>query len=363
VRLNAGPHARAELAVLARPEPAPGGWRELYEAARRRAARASAKRRATRIAAVKGRELARIKAASAFVSAKLERIALTMPFLDSLHPFYRELLATMVDENEYKLCLSRLRSAARITRKVAAEAARSVLASSSRREAAEARRAFFGRLRSLLESLDSCLGMVKRWQAEMSKVPDIDPEAPSVVITGAPNVGKSSLLRAISRAKPEVKPYPFTTTNVIVGHLELAGVSVQVIDTPGLLDRPLSEKGPVERRAISALRHLKGVAVFIFDPSESCGFPLEYQLSVYSSVKELWAGKPLVAVANKVDITSAERAHALVRALGGDARELIFISALKGIGVDYLLARLEAAVAPLLPATETFLRRGAASGT
>lgn len=327
--------------MLRKLEPTPSGWTELFDAAKRRAARAASRRGRDRLASVKEEELSRVKAASEYVSGKLRRIALSMPFLDSLHPFYRELLLTMIDENAYRVCLSRIRSVASLVRKISVEAAREIRASSDERGARKARRAFFGRLKSLLESLDECLKLVKEWQVEIAKLPFIDPALPSIVIAGAPNVGKSSLLSAISRAKPEVRPYPFTTTNIIVGHLELANARVQAIDTPGLLDRPLSEKKVVEKRAISALRHLKGVTVFLFDPTLHCGFPLDFQMTVYNEVKGILGRRSLIVVANKVDVTTPEQASQLIRMLGNEAKELIFISALKGIGLSYLLERIE----------------------
>jgi len=289
-------------------------------------------------------EAARVEAAADYVSEKLKRIALSMPFLDSLHPFYRELVSTLVSEDAYRVCLSRLYSVSKIVRKIARESLSAIASSSDAKSVAKARRAFLGRLRSILEDLDDCIKLIRTCQAEIAKLPSIDPYTPSIVIAGAPNVGKSSLLRAISRAKPEVRPYPFTTTNVIVGHLELAGRRVQAVDTPGLLDRPLSEKGLVERRAVAALKHLKGVTIFIFDPTTMCGFPLDYQLAVYDGVKELLGENPLIPVANKVDVMSPEQASNLVKALGEEARDLTFISALYGINIDYLLEQVEKAL-------------------
>lgn len=321
-------------------EPAPSSWNELFESAKLRAEKAGGRRGRERLTSIKRTEIARVRAASKYVCGKLERIALGMPYLDSIHPFYRELLITMVDENQYKLCLSRVRSVARIIRKVTVETTRKIATGISEKEVRRERRAFFGRLRSLLESLDECLKLIKKWQSEILKLPSIDTGIPSIIIAGAPNVGKSSLLRAISRAKPDVKPYPFTTTSVIVGHLELAGTRVQAIDTPGLLDRPLSEKSPIEKRAISALKHLTGIVVYLFDPTLTCGFTLDYQIAVYESTKEVCGGKPLLPVANKVDITTPSQASELIKMLSYDARDLIFISALKGIGLEHLLERL-----------------------
>src|SRR5262249_23769864 len=52
------------------------------------------------------------------------------------------------------------------------------------------------------------------------------------VIVGAPNVGKSRLLTKLTRATPEVAPYPFTTHEPTPGMMEWQDVKVQLIDTP-----------------------------------------------------------------------------------------------------------------------------------
>src|SRR5262249_18624286 len=52
------------------------------------------------------------------------------------------------------------------------------------------------------------------------------------VIVGAPNAGKSHLLSRLTRATPEVAPYPFTTREPHVGMMDWEDVRVQLIDTP-----------------------------------------------------------------------------------------------------------------------------------
>ena len=103
-------------------EPVPSGWVELYKTALRRAARAGAKSSRSKLKTAKRLEASRVKAAADYVSLKLKRVALSMPFLDSLHPFYRELVNTMVEEDRYRLCLSQLYSVSKIVRRIAREA-------------------------------------------------------------------------------------------------------------------------------------------------------------------------------------------------------------------------------------------------
>lgn len=52
------------------------------------------------------------------------------------------------------------------------------------------------------------------------------------IMLGGPNAGKSSLLRALTRATPEVAPYPFTTRTPLPGMMPWEDVNVQLVDTP-----------------------------------------------------------------------------------------------------------------------------------
>eukprot|EP00301_Raphidiophrys_heterophryoidea_P024407 c7917_g1_i1.p1 GENE.c7917_g1_i1~~c7917_g1_i1.p1 ORF type:complete len:407 (+),score=96.25 c7917_g1_i1:146-1222(+) len=77
-------------------------------------------------------------------------------------------------------------------------------------------------------------------QRALWRLPTIAVHCPTAVLIGSPNVGKSSLVRAISSGTPQVNNYPFTTRGVSVGHFYVqphraAEVQCQVMDTPGLL--------------------------------------------------------------------------------------------------------------------------------
>jgi nucleolar GTP-binding protein len=124
---------------------------------------------------------------------------------------------------------------------------------------------------------------------------------PTILIAGYPNVGKSSFIVRITGARPEIASYPFTTRGIFVGHFQRGEQRYQVVDTPGLLDRPMEERNDIERQTVAALSHLQGVVVYILDPSEHCGYPLQSQLSLAEDLKN-WIGLPMLIVANKADI-------------------------------------------------------------
>ncbi|NIU67002.1 MAG: GTP-binding protein, partial [Actinobacteria bacterium] len=88
---------------------------------------------------------------------------------------------------------------------------------------------------------------------DLRDLPDIRPDEPTVVVAGYPNVGKSSFVNAVTRASNRVAEYPFTTTGVQIGHVERDRIRYQLVDTPGLLDRPPAERNAIERQAASAL--------------------------------------------------------------------------------------------------------------
>jgi nucleolar GTP-binding protein len=72
---------------------------------------------------------------------------------------------------------------------------------------------------------------------------------------GSPNVGKSSIIRAISSGTPEVNNYPFTTRGMTLGHMTdpHTGARYQVMDSPGLLDRSDDLRNEMELLTIGSL--------------------------------------------------------------------------------------------------------------
>ncbi|GAJ12540.1 unnamed protein product, partial [marine sediment metagenome] len=60
--------------------------------------------------------------------------------------------------------------------------------------------------------------------------------AAQVVLIGFPNVGKSQILSRLTKATPQVAPYPFTTQEPQVGMIEFEDIKIQLIDTPPITD-------------------------------------------------------------------------------------------------------------------------------
>ena len=165
-----------------------------------------------------------------------------------------------------------------------------------------------------------------------------------VGIVGYPNVGKSTLIRAISRARPEVGAYPFTTLVPQLGVVSLGRErSMVVADVPGLVDGASAGRG----LGHSFLRHLERTRVLLHllapDPTPGRSplvdlDALEGELRRYGPMFE---GRPRVVALNKIDTEAGE---ALIRATRRALRRrnipLFPISAATGEGTDALLEAL-----------------------
>jgi nucleolar GTP-binding protein len=107
------------------------------------------------------------------------------------------------------------------------------------------------------------------------------------------------------------------------------------VDTPGLLDRPLDKRNPIELQAITALKYLAQVILYIVDPSETCGYLLKDQISLYKDLKELFGD--IYLVLNKIDLIDKSRSEEL-REIISD--ECFKTNALTGNGVNETIDRI-----------------------
>ena len=237
---------------------------------------------------------------------KLSRILEDFPRVDDIHPFYSDLLNVLYDKDHYKLALGQLNTARNIIDKIAKDYVKLLKYGDSLYRCKQLKRAALGRMCTIMKKHAASLAYLEQVRQHMSRLPSIDPNTRTILVCGYPNVGKSSFMNKVTRADVEVQPYAFTTKSIYVGHTDYKYLRWQVLDTPGILDRPLEERNTIEMQSITAMAHLRAVVLYIVDASEQCGYTIKQQSDLFHSIKPLFANKPLVVAINKTDVRKLE---------------------------------------------------------
>ena len=207
-----------------------------------------------------------------FLQKKLSDLSRLFPHLENLDPFYLDLVALLADMPRLKINLSKVHSSAKIIKRLRYEYSGNCYTAISIAQANRELNAFEGRASSVMKKLKNPLKELKEDSKRMNELPSIDFEAPTVVLAGYPNVGKTTLLKRLTGSSAKISPYAFTTKQINTGYFELKYRKVQVLDTPGLLDR--EELNQIEKKALAAINHLATIIVFIIDPTLACRFNL-----------------------------------------------------------------------------------------
>jgi nucleolar GTP-binding protein len=271
----------------------------------------------TRIETVREINIGKLKSASDTIVSTMGKYVKAFPSLERLSPFYGELVNVTIGKDKLKKSLGAMDWCRGSVARVSKAAVREIAYARNISKIDEIRRSTYGRISSFVKQVDKNLKFLAIARATMKKFPTVEPLVPTIVIAGAPNVGKSQLVGRISTAKPRVAVYPFTTQEISVGSFERKYLRYQVIDTPGLLDRELSERNPMELRAVLALKHLATVIVFLYDPTETCGYPMVDQNHLLETVKREFAKVPILEVENKVDLLKTDSKRLKISASTG----------------------------------------------
>src|SRR3954464_4608406 len=170
-----------------------------------------------------------------------------------------------------------------------------------------------------------------------------------VGLVGYPSAGKSSLVAAMSAARPKIADYPFTTLVPQLGVVRAGDVTYTIADVPGLIPGAAAGKG----LGLQFLRHVERCAVLVHmvdmatlepgrDP-ESDIDALEHELRQYGGEELDLVGRLRIAVLNKIDVPDARELVDLVRSSLEERGLQVFpVSVATGEGLQalsYALAR------------------------
>ncbi|MBU3957849.1 MAG: GTP-binding protein [Nanoarchaeota archaeon] len=283
----------------------------------------------------KQKEGIRVKTLGSILSEQIKKEADSFPDINKIPKTYAELLEVYMKRESLEKNVSYLNWISKKIKQTQIDNLRELRYARHTQDARRIRKMFYGRAASFLRRSRKIFSDLFELRY-LKRLPDLQ-EMPSIVIAGMPNAGKTSLLYRLTGSKPEIESYAFTTKELMAGYFESAAfMNIQIIDTPGLLDRPLERRNNIEMQAVAVLKVLADFIVYVFDLSEISG-PLEKQVSLYEHIKKEFK-KPVIAVANKTDIIGIKELGELEKL----AREkLIPISCETGDGIEYLKKLLE----------------------
>ncbi|RXH93257.1 hypothetical protein DVH24_013833 [Malus domestica] len=245
-----------------------------------------------------------------------------------LHPYERSLIELTLGDGNYEQVLGKVDALRKKVVSIGKEHA-SLCAKSTTKKEAEAR--LTEGIKKVEETfnregkhVDDLLHIAKTLRA----MPVVDLEAPTLCLVGAPNVGKSSLVRILSTGKPEVT------------------------DTPGLLKRCDEDRNNLEKLTLAVLSHLPTAILYVHDLSGECGTSPSDQFVIYKEIKERFGEHLWLDVVSKCDLL--QKSPVLFATDNGDDSDLkleryrklgpdgaIHVSVMNEVGLAELKSRVQ----------------------
>jgi len=247
---------------------------------------------------IKERNIVKLQTIYQYIDDKLEKI-----YNDIILPenkFYKELYKLLFTDIDIKKLRERIKYIRKIIKQVYLKYKNDIKLTKDKKLIEKYRREFYGRISSILRRNWIIFKYYNIYLNRRRKIPNIK-NLPTVVISGLPNVGKSTLLKNLTGSNVKIEPYPFTTKDLMIGYIKTPYFDIQVIDTPGILDRPIEEMNEIEKKSILALNYLANLIIYIFDLTETCGYSIEEQINLLNMIKRIF-NKEIILYFSKKDL-------------------------------------------------------------
>jgi len=248
----------------------------------------------------------RISTIEGIACSYFKKLIKKFPTIEKIHPFYEDLVDLLFDVDEYKKSLGKIQWISEKIESLSTYYIKRLKQESEIYHMNKIMKEYYGRVSSLINDASDALLFLGNCRDSMRKIPEVDTEIPTFIVAGMPNVGKSSLIVALTGNEVKVAPYPFTTQSIHIGYLTVNNRKIQLIDTPGILDRPAEERNEMEKKALLALKDIAGSVLFIFDGTGQSGYSYNSQERLFSEISEILR-KPIIRLQSKIDIEQEVR--------------------------------------------------------
>ena len=217
---------------------------------------------------------------------------------EELTNFEKHLVETMMNVKGKNTQIQHIKATIEILKRLKTEYDVKLKFADFPKQSAKIMKEYFGRYSSVVKKIK--LDKIEQFLKKINELPQIK-KMDTIIIAGYPNVGKSQLLKTMSKHKVQTASYPFTTKELLIGYVANRYDKAQLIDTPGILDRPIEERNEIEKKAMLALKYLSKNVLFLIDSSETCGYTIEEQKNLLKEVKQTF-NPNLIIVETKADL-------------------------------------------------------------
>jgi len=250
-------------------------------------------------------EIRRVEMITGIIEGDLRAVAKHFPSYEDLSDFQKSLLDLRIKKDRYKKSIATLQWCADRVHHLKNKTLRKLKTTLEPDQS----KVFLARAASFVKRVDKDLAYMIEVKGILLDFPVVE-ETPTLVVAGLPNAGKSTFTRTLTGSKVKVAPYPFTTVNILIGYRKVEHMRYQIIDSPGILDRPPAERNTVEKQAILALAHLADSVLFIFDRTQ----PVDSQENLLAEIKgDL--GVPVHAYTNDKGLKGEDCPHPVFNAI------------------------------------------------
>lgn len=257
---------------------------------------------------VKEIELDRINTLRNVLVERFQDIVNSYPKIDELPKFYNELAKCTLDVDQLKKSMGSMNWAIKKIERFYTIYNKKIKSLYFYEKILSAKNEYYGRVCSVVKQMDPYFTYIEECRRTLKRFPTIKTSVKTIAIVGFPNVGKTTLLFKLTGSKPEIQNYAFTTININVSYLSEKEEKIQILDTPGSLNR-FNKMNPIEKQSYLAIKYLAETLIYVFDLTDS--YPLEDQEKLFDMLNEL--DKKIVIYVSKIDILDKKRLELFIK--------------------------------------------------